>query len=97
MVLKKENDHLKKLSQVEDRQIKLQDMQIKLYEKQLEACKQLNANFENSEETMNKLTNAYERRVQELEQQLQVLAGYNIELLEKLEAMQAIIDKRATE
>jgi hypothetical protein len=90
LVLKKENDTLKKISELQEAQLKGYKIQMEMYKKMTETDKKM-------EETMAKLTKAYEDRVNALEQQLQVAGDFNIELSQKIEEMQAIIDGKATD
>jgi septal ring factor EnvC (AmiA/AmiB activator) len=90
LVLKKENDTLKKISE-------LQEDQLKGYKIQVEAYKKMTETDQKMEETMTRLAKAYEDRINTLEQQLKVAADYNMELSQKIEEMQAIIDGKATD
>ena len=90
LVLKKDNDLLKRISE-------LQEKQLKGYEIQLETYAQRVENAQKIEDTMEKLIRAYEDSVKGQEQQLQTAADYITELSQKIEKMQAIIDGKATD
>jgi hypothetical protein len=90
LVLKKENDTLKKISELQTKQLKGYEIQLENYVQKAEHALKI-------EETMGKLIRAYEDSVKGQEQQLQIAANYIIELNQKIEEMQVIIDGKATE
>ncbi len=89
LVLKKDNDQLKRISELQEKQLKACEIQLETYAQRVE-------NAQKIEDTMGKLIKAYEDSVKGQEQQLQAAADYIRELSQKIEEMQAIIDGKAT-
>ncbi|MHA4811901.1 hypothetical protein ACX0G9_27645 [Flavitalea flava] len=89
LVLKKENDTLKKISELQAKQLKGYEIQLENYVQKAEHSLKI-------EDTMGKLIKAYEDSVKGQELQLQAAANYIIELNQKIEEMQAIIDGKST-
>jgi Na+/phosphate symporter len=89
LVLKKDNDQLKRISELQEKQLKACEIQLETYAQRV-------VNAQKIEDTMGKLIKAYEDSVKGQEQQLQAAADYIRELSQKIEEMQAIIDGKST-
>lgn len=88
MVLKKDNDQLRAIKQLQDNRINKLKECLESYTKMRESAQEM-------EKLLRQLLKAREDMGVALEQQLKAKTDQNIELTQKIEEMQAIIDGQA--